>query len=47
MRLNCCLKIGFGSVLAARDLSVPKVAGEPFWVRVFRDLFSKHFQACA
>lgn len=47
MRLNCYLKIGFGSVLAAWDLSVPKVPGEPFWMCVFRDLFSKHFQACA
>lgn len=44
MRINCYLKNGFGSVLAAWDLSLPKVSGELFWVCVFCDLFSRHFQ---
>lgn len=47
MRINCYLKTGFGSVLAAWDLSVPKVPGEPFWMYAFCDLFSRRFQACA
>lgn len=47
MRINWYLKIAFGSVLAAWDLSVPKVPGELFRVYGFCDLFSRHFQACA